>query len=75
MAKVMFEMIPLGFQRIVVLVLDFPSCSSNLGKLNNLGSSDRVIGHEAILIQDFTRTFVGDDQFQPSDLQSIAAIA
>jgi hypothetical protein len=33
MPEVVFQVIALGFQGIVVLVLDFPACSSNFGKL------------------------------------------
>ena len=75
MAEVVFQMISLGLESIVVFVLDFPSCSSNLGKVNNICSRDRVIGYEAVLRQDFTRVFIFDDQFQPVDLQGIVAIA
>ena len=75
MSKVMFEMIALGFQGIIIFVFDFPACSSNLDNLNNIAVRDRVIGYKAVLIQDFACTFLGDNQFQPIDLQSIIAIA
>mgnify|MGYP006387418083 FL=1 len=84
MPEVMFKVVALGFpgtarqgrcQGMVIFVFDFPACSSNLGKVNNIYSSDRVIGYEAVLIQDFTCSFLRDDQFQPINLQSIAAIA
>ena len=68
MPEVMFKVIALGFQGIVIFVFDFPACSSNLGKLNNICSRDRVVGHEVVLIQDFTGIFMGDDQFEPIDL-------
>ncbi len=65
MPKVMFEMTALGFQRIVLFVFDFPARSSNLGQVNHIGRRNRVIGDEAVLVQDFARTFRYDDQFQP----------
>ena len=84
MPEVMFKVVALGFpgtarqgrcQGMVIFVFDFPACSSNLGKVNNIYSSDCVIDYEAVLIQDFTCSFLRDDQFQPINLQSIAAIA
>jgi len=50
MSEIMFEVIALGFQGIVVFIFDFPVCSSSLCKMNNIGSSNRVIGHEAVLV-------------------------
>ena len=61
MSKVMFKVVALGFQGVVIFVFNFSARSSNLGKMNNTCSSDRVVGHKAVLIQDFTCTFLRDD--------------
>jgi hypothetical protein len=74
MPEVVFQVIALGLQDIVILVFDFPACSSDLGKLGNIGNCDLVIGYETVLIQNLTGIFMRDDQFQPVDLQGIAAI-
>jgi hypothetical protein len=75
MPKVMFQVITLGLEGIVVLVFDFPAGSSHLGKLNNIDGSNGMVGHKAVLIQNGTCSFMGDDQLEPIDEQGIVAIA
>ena len=75
MSKIMFQMIPLGFQGIIVFIFNLPTRSSDAGQLSNILQVDVMIGHKCIVIKDFARLFMTDDQLEPIYLHGISAIA
>ena len=55
MTKVMLDMIALGFEHVVVFVLDFPSPTARLCDLRDVVSPQAMIGDKAVVIELLTR--------------------
>ena len=73
-AEIVFEIVPLGFQGVEGLVLDFPPRPSGGGEVFDVVGVDRQIGDEAIAIGDLA-VGIADGDFQPVDLERILAVA
>lgn len=67
---VMRQMIPLGFQRVVILVLDFPPRAPCPHKAGDVCPGDRLRGHKGIVVKAVPLRG-SDRQFTPLDLYRI----
>ena len=73
-AEIVFEIVPLRFQGVERLVLDFPPCSSGGGEVLDVVGVDRQVGNEAVARGDLA-IGVADDDFQPIDVERVLAVA
>src|SRR3990172_10153172 len=74
MPEIVFQVVALGFQGIVILVLNLPPSTPCFDYGGNIFGSDRNVGDEGILVQNFACGFMRNDQFAPVDLNCVAAI-
>ncbi len=72
MAEVVFEVIPLGFERVVILVLDFPTRKVGGGKRRDILGRDGMGTCPGIAEQHLG---IRGDEFAPIDHQGIVAVA
>ena len=63
-SKVVVEMIALGFERVVILVLDFPSRPPGTGQRRDVALGDAMGGGPGILKDDAV-IGIGGDKFKP----------
>ena len=73
-AEIVFEIVPLRFQGVERLVLDFPPRPSGGGEFLDVVGVDRQIGDEAVAIGDLA-VGIADDDFQPIDFERVLAVA
>ena len=74
MAEVVIEVIALGLERIVVLILDFPSRAASGGKLGDVVFRDPM-GRRPGIVEEHRVVLIGGDEFAPVDHQGIIGIA
>ncbi len=72
MAEVVFEMIALGFERIVVFILHFPPGAAPLHEGRDGFGGERRLRHEGIVVQGCPRR-IREREFTPIDIQRIRA--
>jgi len=73
MAEVVFEMIALGFEGIVVFILDFPARTTCLHDGRDGFGGERSLGHEGIVVQYVCPRGIRESEFTPIDIQGIGA--
>ena len=74
MAEVMLQVIALGLEHIVVLVLTLPPPATGLCHLCHVVRTDTVVGDKRVVIELFTRFGVSDGDFNPVDRERLLAI-
>ena len=74
MAEVVFEVLALGFERVVILVLDLPTCSARSGNRHDIVVSD-VMGRGPGLAEHHVALGIRGDEFAPINPQGIIAVA
>ena len=73
MPKVMGEMIAVIFERVVVLVLGFPTGACGTDDRGHILVGDGMVGDESVALAQFTSLFIDDNDFTPVDPQGILA--
>ena len=71
--QVVFEMVALGLEGVVVLVLDLPAGPPGSDQAGDVGLVDRPVGDPGVVI-DRVALGVGDADFAPVDLESVLAL-
>jgi len=75
MPKVVLEMIPLGFEHVIVFVFDRPTPPARLRNVQNVVSGQAMSGDTAIVIELFARCGIDDRDVEPIDRQGIVTTA
>src|SRR3990170_7358001 len=73
MTEIVFEMIPFGFQGVVVLIFYFPTGTASLTNLIHIFLGDQVVGDKCIAIG-FFLPFLGNNNLTPVNYQRIVTI-
>src|SRR3989304_9594037 len=70
MTEVVLEVIPLGLEGIVVLILDLPPASARLNDRLYIGVAEQVGGHPRV-VERLLSLLVYDDHLRPIELKCI----
>ena len=73
-AEGVLEVVALGLQGVVVLVLDFPAAAPGLDDLGDVAAVQRQAGGEGVAVQHLA-VFVRGGEFAPIHLQRVVGIA
>ena len=73
-AEIVRQMVALGFERVIVFVLDFPARSASFNDLGDIALIDRLPGDESIVVNRLADS-IGGDQFAPVDCERIFTLA
>ena len=73
-SEIVFQVVALGFQSIVIFVLDLPPRPPGFNYGGDIFGRERNVGNEGILVQNFVGGLMGNDQFAPIDLHCLASV-
>mgnify|MGYP006190476495 CR=1 FL=1 len=75
MTEIVFEMIPMVFEGIVVLVFGLPAGSTRRHDRRHTLVGEAMIGDEGVVVHLCLRVFTDDDDFAPVHRDGIGAVA